>query len=32
MLISVVTDSFVINVTGLLDWTLKHIDKCRLEQ
>ena len=32
MLMTVVTESFVLNVTGLLDWTLKHIDKCRLRQ
>ena len=30
MLMNVVTETFVLNVTGLLDWTLKHIDKCRL--
>ena len=27
---TVVAESFVLNVTGLLDWTLKHIEKCRL--
>ena len=32
MLMTVVTESFVLNVTGLLDWNLKHIDKCRLGQ
>ena len=32
LLMTVVTESFVLNVTGLVDWTLKHIDKFRLRQ
>ena len=30
LIMIVVTESFFLNVTGLLDWTLKHIDKFRL--
>ena len=32
LLLTVVIDSFILNVTGLLNLTLKHIDKFRLVQ
>ena len=32
MLLPVVTESFVLSVTGVLDLTLKHIGKFRLRQ
>ena len=32
MLMTFAIESFVLNVTGLLEWTLKHIDKCRIGQ
>ena len=32
LLLNVVTESFVLNVTGLVDLTLKRIDKIRLRQ